>query len=290
MHNFNGFLLTGSQHCLWVFDESINSEFLDFLRLLSDRSELNFSCSLDRQQKKIKQKVWKNKKGVPHLSHTQELERWKGREMLGATGYESLSNGVSYEKTSVNFLSDLQQSPTQSSHSVALWSLSLTESCHCVLPSMLCSLTLLLLISNIFPWNLILLPVLRLERCADGPRVRRWGRGRPLNTRSPLCVASQLWPTLFPPAQGNCWGHVWLPRAWSEVWDYTEGSEHLVYGFLQILDSVGWGLKPCADVCPWDNWGFLHCWINKTFQSIESEIINILISLETHQQTVLCTN
>lgn len=194
--------------------------------------------------------------------------------MLGATGYESLSNGVSYEKTSVNFLSDLQQSPTQSSHSAALWSLSLTESCHCVLPSTLCSLTLLLLISNIFPWNLILLPVLRLERCADGPRVRRWGRGHPLNTRSPLCVASQLWPALFPPARGNCWGHVWLPRAWSEVWDYTEGSEQLVYGFLLILDSVGWSLKPCADVCPWDNWGFLHCWINQTFQSIESEIIN----------------
>lgn len=154
------------------------------------RAVSNFSCSLDRQQKKIKQKVWKNKKGVPHLSHTQEQERWKGREMLGATGCESLCNGVSYEKTSVNFLSDLQQSPTQSSHSAALWSLSLTESCHCVLPSTLCSLTLLLLISNIFPWNLILLPVLRLERCADGPRVRRWGRGRPLNTRSPRCVAS----------------------------------------------------------------------------------------------------
>lgn len=152
--------------------------------------------------------------------------------MLGATGYESLSNGVSYEKTSVNFLSDLQQSPTQSSHSAALWSLSLTESCHCVLPSTLCSLTLLLLISNIFPWNLILLPVLRLEQCADGPRVRRWGRGRPLNTRSPLCVASQLWPALYPPARGNCWGHVWLRQAWSEVWDYTEGLEHLVYGFF----------------------------------------------------------
>ncbi len=215
MHNFNGFLLTGSQHCLRVFDESITGEFLDLLRLLSDRSELNFSCSLDRQQKKIKQKVWK--KGVPHLSHIQEQERWKGREMLGATGYENLSNGVSYEKTSVNFLSDLQQSQTQSSHSAPLWSLSLTESCHCVLPSMLCSLTLLLLISNIFPWNLILLPVLRLEQCANGPWVRRWGRGRPLNTRSALCVASQLWPALFPPARGNCWGHVWLPRAWSEV-------------------------------------------------------------------------
>ena len=38
-------------------------------------------------------------------------------ELLGATGYLSCYNGVSYEKTSVNFLSDLQQSRTQSSHS-----------------------------------------------------------------------------------------------------------------------------------------------------------------------------
>lgn len=184
--------------------------------------------------------------------------------MLGATGCESLSNGVSYEKTSVNFLSDLQQSPTQSSHSAALWSLSLTESCHCVL-----SLTLLLLISNIFPWNLILLPVLRLERCADGPRVRRWGRGRPLNTRSPLCVASQLWPALFPPARGNCWGHVWLPRVWSE------GPEHLVYGFLLILDSVRWGLKPCADFVL----GTMEAFFTAELIT-ESQIINIEILLE----------
>lgn len=128
------------------------------------RAVSSFSCSLDRQQKKIrKKKSLKKKKGSPHLSHTQEQERWKGREMLGATGYESLCNGVSYEKTSVNFLSDLQQSPTQSSHSAGLWSFSLTESCHCVLPSTRCSLTLLLLISNIFPWNLILLPVLGLR-------------------------------------------------------------------------------------------------------------------------------
>lgn len=186
--------------------------------------------------------------------------------MLGATGYESLCNGVSYEKTSVNFLSDLQQSPTQSSHSAALWSFSLTESCHCVLPSTLCSLTLLLLISNIFPWNLILLPVLRLARCADGPQVRRWGRSWPLNSRSPLCVATELWPALFPLARGNCWGHVWLPWVWSEVLDYTEGPEHLVHGYLLILDSVWQGLKFCADICPWDNWGSFCCRINQTFQ------------------------
>ena len=42
------------------------------------------------------------------------------REMLEATGYLSRYNGVSYEKTSVNFLSDLQQSITQSSHSADL--------------------------------------------------------------------------------------------------------------------------------------------------------------------------
>lgn len=44
----------------------------------------------------------------------------KGGEALEATGYLSRYNGVSYEKTSVNFLSDLQQSITQSSHSADL--------------------------------------------------------------------------------------------------------------------------------------------------------------------------
>lgn len=44
----------------------------------------------------------------------------RGGEMLQATGYLSRYNGVSYEKTSVNFLSDLQQSITQSSHSADL--------------------------------------------------------------------------------------------------------------------------------------------------------------------------
>ena len=58
----------------------------------------------------------------------------RGREMLEATGYLSRYNGVSYEKTSVNFLSDLQQSITQSSHSADLWSCCLTESCHCSQP------------------------------------------------------------------------------------------------------------------------------------------------------------
>lgn len=67
-------------------------------------------------------------------------ERERGRdggregEVLEATGYLSLYNGVSYEKTSVNFLSDLQQSITQSSHSADLWSRCLTESCHCSQP------------------------------------------------------------------------------------------------------------------------------------------------------------
>lgn len=69
-------------------------------------------------------------------------ERERGREseggregkVLEATGYLSLYNGVSYEKTSVNFLSDLQQSITQSSHSADLWSCCLTESCHCSQP------------------------------------------------------------------------------------------------------------------------------------------------------------
>lgn len=55
-------------------------------------------------------------------------------ETLEATGYLSRYNGVSYEKTSVNFLSDLQQSITQSSHSADLWSCCLTESCHCSQP------------------------------------------------------------------------------------------------------------------------------------------------------------
>ena len=64
-----------------------------------------------------------------------EGERGRGeRETLGATGYLSRYNGVSYEKTSVNFLSDLQQSITQSSHSADLWSCCLTESCHCSQP------------------------------------------------------------------------------------------------------------------------------------------------------------
>lgn len=48
-----------------------------------------------------------------------EEEQEEG-EVLQATGYLSLHNGVSYEKTSVNFLSDLQQSITQSSHSAKL--------------------------------------------------------------------------------------------------------------------------------------------------------------------------
>lgn len=48
-------------------------------------------------------------------------ERARGEgEMLEATGYLSRYNGVSYEKTSVNFLSDLQQCITQSSHSADL--------------------------------------------------------------------------------------------------------------------------------------------------------------------------
>lgn len=94
----------------------------------------------------------KKEKLVPHLSHTQEREHGKGRartgkmerekwerEMLGATGYLSCRNGVSYEKTSVNFLSDLQQSLTQSSHSVSLWSCCLTESCHCTQAPLHCS-------------------------------------------------------------------------------------------------------------------------------------------------------
>lgn len=51
-----------------------------------------------------------------------EKQKETGREgeMLEATGYLSRYNGVSYEKTSVNFLSDLQQSITQSSHSAEL--------------------------------------------------------------------------------------------------------------------------------------------------------------------------
>lgn len=51
-----------------------------------------------------------------------EKQRETGREgeVLEATGYLSRYNGVSYEKTSVNFLSDLQQSITQSSHSADL--------------------------------------------------------------------------------------------------------------------------------------------------------------------------
>lgn len=101
------------------------------------------------------QNAEKREKLVPHLSHTQEREHgkekaWTGkmerekwekweREMLGATGYLSCRNGVSYEKTSVNFLSDLQQSLTQSSHSVSLWSCCLTESCHCTQAPLHCS-------------------------------------------------------------------------------------------------------------------------------------------------------
>lgn len=60
-----------------------------------------------------------------------ERESEREGEMLGATGYLSRYNGVSYEKTSVNFLSALQQCITQSSHSADLWSCCLTESCHC---------------------------------------------------------------------------------------------------------------------------------------------------------------
>lgn len=70
------------------------------------------------------------RKQVPHLSHTRDMrereaerEREWGsarREVLEATGYLSRYNGVSYEKTSVNFLSDLQESITQSSHSADL--------------------------------------------------------------------------------------------------------------------------------------------------------------------------
>lgn len=62
------------------------------------------------------------------------LSVWERGEALEATGYLSRYNGVSYEKTSVNFLSDLQQSITQSSHSTDLWSCCLTESCHCSQP------------------------------------------------------------------------------------------------------------------------------------------------------------
>lgn len=93
------------------------------------------------------------RKQVPHLSHPRDIRGlgrgcgvWRGgacervrlgecvREALEATGYLSRYNGVSYEKTSVNFLSDLQQSITQSSHSAELWSRCLTESCHCSQP------------------------------------------------------------------------------------------------------------------------------------------------------------
>lgn len=77
----------------------------------------NYSYSLDS---------WERKQ-VPHLSHTRDMrgrergaEREKAREALEATGYLSRYNGVSYEKTSVNFLSDLQESITQSSHSADL--------------------------------------------------------------------------------------------------------------------------------------------------------------------------
>lgn len=56
------------------------------------------------------------------VEREEERGRVGGREeeVLQATGYLSLHNGVSYEKTSVNFLSDLQQSITQSSHSANL--------------------------------------------------------------------------------------------------------------------------------------------------------------------------
>lgn len=80
------------------------------------------------------------------------VEGGREGEVLQATGYLSLHNGVSYEKTSVNFLSDLQQSITQSSHSANLWSRALTESCHCSQPPNTQSPTL---VSLIFPCNVI---------------------------------------------------------------------------------------------------------------------------------------
>lgn len=99
-----------------------------------NKKKKNFLYSVDSREKQ-----------VPNLSHTRDIrdgegvhERVGGRErerggegagesggggegeVLQATGYLSLHNGVSYEKTSVNFLSDLQQSITQSSHSAKL--------------------------------------------------------------------------------------------------------------------------------------------------------------------------
>lgn len=53
------------------------------LGLLLDRSEpmSNFSCALDRQQKKIKKE--KKKDGVPHLSRTQAGEIESERNAQG---------------------------------------------------------------------------------------------------------------------------------------------------------------------------------------------------------------
>lgn len=130
----------------------------------SDRGNLAFGTSHEAMPrwelfllKKLFYILWTvgEKTGSPSVSH-ERYQRWRGGawafecvggresegemgggregEVLEATGYLSLYNGVSYEKTSVNFLSDLQQSITQSSHSADLWSRCLTESCHCSQP------------------------------------------------------------------------------------------------------------------------------------------------------------
>lgn len=143
-------------------------------------SSFTASCCKDRRKKKnflYSADSWE--KQVPNLSHTRDIRDGEGvhervggiereresggeeggkcggrkeGEVLQATGYLSLHNGVSYEKTSVNFLSDLQQSITQSSHSANLWSRALTESCHCSQPPNTQSPTL---VSLIFPCNVI---------------------------------------------------------------------------------------------------------------------------------------
>lgn len=159
----------------------------------------NYSYSLDSWRE--------NRFHICLTRETWERQReggWEGeskREELEATGYLSRYNGVSYEKTSVNFLSDLQQSITQSSHSADLWSCSLTESCHCSQPPTSKSSNFGLTNIQDLPCNaiqLLFLPQLMKQRistfskakpwqCAGWPEVKEGGTGHFTYSAHPVC-------------------------------------------------------------------------------------------------------
>lgn len=180
-HNTNPFL---TFHILWTVGGKKKNRF--------------HICLMEEISEAVRVSVWERQRRGRN-----------GGEMLEATGYLSRYNGVSYEKTSVNFLSDLQQSITQSSHSADLWSRCLTESCHCSQPPTHRNSNFGL--TN-FPCNTILLfcrpsPSLlnlwssgslciranskALAMCSAGPRSRKGGTGHFTSSQPTLAALIQ---------------------------------------------------------------------------------------------------